>query len=355
MATISFWARSTSSTANASTLVVGSQPATQISFTNDNPNVAGADTSGDLVLESTGGAIDPDTWVIINGVSYTFTYDLVGTFPVNDGKVPDALEGRQVAVIQTAVGNFFFVLDGSGTRTLMNQVGNGNLKLDATVPNPPPVHVCFCAGTGIATPRGPRPVESLRPGDMILTEDGRAVQVAWVGMSAYSAAQLAADPALRPVRIPAHAIRPGLPERDLDLSPQHRIVLEGAACELLFGLPRVFVAARHLLGTIAHVPEEVEDVRYLHVLLEDHEIILGNGLPSESFQPARRMIELMTGRTRASLMATLDALGAQAMLTRPDALPTLKSYEAQALLRHFARPLPVPVAPLDPPVIRAAH
>ena len=179
------------------------------------------------------------------------------------------------------------------------------------------------AGTEIATPSGLRRVETLRPGDAVLTEDSRAVQIAWVGISSFSTAQLARDVSLRPVRIPAHGFGSGLPVRDLDLSPQHRIAIEGAACELLFGLPRAFVVARHLLGTIAHTPEVEDGVQYVHLLLDSHDIVVGNGLPSESFQPARRMLELMTGENRDRLMAALDVLGADAMLTRPDALPTL--------------------------------
>lgn len=315
--------------------------------------------SGDLFLEQVpdnGDAdsfpnFDPDTQVILNdGTPANFSVLLIGKLPVS-GKVPDPLEGKTVILIKIDANGdgilnasdpqYFFVADGSGTLTLMsNGWGGGSLTLLAVDDTPPPDPVCFRAGTAIATPSGARAVETLRPGDMVLTDDGRAVQLVWVGRSHYTAAQLAANPALRPVRIPAHAIRPGMPERDLDLSPQHRIVIDGAGCELMFGQPRVLVVANHLVGTLAHVVEDVASVTYVHLLLEEHEILPGNGLPSESFQPARRMVEQMAGGAQAALMATLDALGAEAMLTRPDALPTLRSPEARVLMEWLSQTPP---------------
>ena len=290
---------------------------------------------------------DPDTQVIINNQTYNFAVIKSGTLPV--ASVPPELQGKIVYVIKIDFDQdgdlegkgdlqLFFTTDPAGTPENMAQIGNGALTLGSVdfVPDPEPV--CFSAGTGIATPSGSRPVETLRPGDLVLTEGGRAVQVVWVGLSHFSAAQLAENPAVRPIRIPAHAVRPGCPERDLDLSPQHRIVLDGPACELLFGLPRVFVVANHLVGTLAEVVEDAEGVTYVHLLLEEHEILLGNGLPSESFQPARRVIEGMTGPARAALDATLAVLGAEAMLSRPDALPTLRSPEARVLLHRLVRP-----------------
>lgn len=235
---------------------------------------------------------------------------------------------------------YFFTLDGSvGDPVIVGGWGNGACQLDNVVTTPPPTPIpCFCAGTDIATPTGLCRVETLRPGDSVLTEDGRAVQIAWVGHSDYTAAQLARDPALRPVRVPANAFGPGLPVRDLDLSPQNRIVVEGAACELLFGMPRAFVIARHLLGSIAHTPDTDDGVTYVHLLLDSHGIVVGNGLPSESFQPARRMLDIMTGDNLSRLNAALEVPGLDGMLTRPDALQTLSSREAKVLLGTMQPP-----------------
>jgi Hint domain len=133
------------------------------------------------------------------------------------------------------------------------------------------------------------------------------------------------------VCIPAHAFGTCVPSDDLFLSPQHRVVVAGENCELLFGRAEVFVAARHLLGSVARPADPGEDVHYHHLLLDRHEILLANDLACESFQPARRTIDPMTGENRAALEAVLATLGEAEMLARPDALPTLTAHEAQVL------------------------
>jgi len=340
MPTFSYWTRTTSSSANADTLVVvGSQPATQITFTTNNPLIPGADDTGDLTLESAGGAADPDTWVVINGQTYSFTYDIVGNFPQtgqqNDGKVPVALRGKQIAVIQTSVGNYFFVLDGSGTQTLMNAVGNGNLRLQGENGNPPPIYVCFCSGTLIATPSGSRTVETLVAGDLLLTASGESKQIIWIGATHVSLNAQRASARLCPVMIPAHAFGRGLPTDDLYVSPQHRVLIEGPACELFFGEPAVLVAAKYLVDTFAELAAPVADLQYFHILMADHDMLLSNGLPTESFQPARRTMDVMGADARQMLEAVIATLGEEALLSRKDSFLSLRQSEAEVLLNSL--------------------
>lgn len=336
MPTFSYWTRTTSSSANADTLVVGSDAATQITFTTDDPGIGGVDDTGDLTLDANGGLNDPNTWVVIDGTTYSFTYDTVGNFPSpgdpNDNKVPPTLHGELVGVIRTSVGNFFFVLDGSGTQTLMDQIGNGNLRLQNEDLDPPPVYVCFCTGSRIGTPSGARAVETLVAGDMVVNDRGEPVQIIWTGSTRISLAEMRRNPNHAPIRIPAGAFGPLLPDADLLVSPQHRIVLGGFAVELLFCTERVLAAAKHLVGTFAEISAPQTDVEYFHILTEKHEIIVSNGLPTESFQPARRSIDVMGAEAREVLVKVLDVLGRNDMLTRKDALPSLKAYEIKTLV-----------------------
>lgn len=332
MAIFSFWAKTTSSTANAATLVAGNANAVQISFSNDNPNLPGPDQAGDLVLESNNGAQDPDTWVIVGGVTHRFTYDIVGTFPV-DNKVPAALQGKAVAVVRLDNGtNYFFVIDGSGTQALMNQVGNGNIRLNAPIDNPPPHHVCFCAGTLIATPSGSREVQSLVAGDRVLTASGEAKQVIWIGATRVSREAQRADLRLCPVVIRAHAFGHGRPSADLHVSPQHRVLIEGPVCELFFGEPAVLVAAKFLVDIFAETSAPEAELQYFHILLADHDILLSNDLPTESFQPARRTMDVMGAEARGMLEAVLATLGEEALLSRKDSFLSLRQSEAEVLL-----------------------
>ena len=360
-----FYARGDSNSAQNAAINVrntGQVPVTSIQFT------SGA--GGDLILDyvpdgadaNTIPEFDPDTQVIINGVARNFAFVKSGN--LDPARTDPPLENALVYVIKVDMNGdgdmndagdtqFFFTTLPSVTPAIMaNNIQNGACPLSNLDISPPPSPVCFCSGTDIATPNGLRRVETLRSGDSVLTEDGRTAQIAWVGLSTYSTKALARDPSLRPVRIPANAFGHGLPVLDLDVSPQHRIVVDGAECELLFGTPRSFVIARHLLGTIAHTPEIEGSVTYVHLLLDTHEIVVSNGLPSESFQPARRMLELMTGESRDRLNAALEVLGAEAMLTRPDALQTLSSREARVFLEAVK---PADMAPTPGSSLSAGH
>lgn len=290
---------------------------------------------------------DPDTQIIINGITYNFALMKTGTLPVSS--VPPALQGDLVYVIKIDYDRdgdlegkgdlqLFFTISPDGTATNMAAIGNGALTLGNVVQNPPPGPVCFCTGTMIATPSGQRAVETLVAGDMVLNDLGEAHQIMWIGRSRIGLAALRSNSDMNPVRIPANAFGPSLPKADLLVSPQHRIVLDGPAAELLFGAARVLAAAKHLVGTFAEAVTSDVDVDYFHILTEAHEILLANGLPTESFQPARRMIDVMTPETRALLEQTLEVLGRDDMLSRQDAMMSLKSHEARTLAAMMQGP-----------------
>lgn len=326
-------------------------------------------TSGDLLLDwvvddadaDNLPEFDPDTTVLFNGVERQFAVLLTGDLPLGSPRVPNSLEGKTVVLIKVDTDGdgvledtdrqYFFVADGSGTLQLMQDFNNGSIALiPSSVDNSPgPTAVCFCSGSDIATPSGPRKVETLAAGDMVLTDGGEARQVIWVGCSRQTQESLLRHPNLRPGVIPAGALSPGLPLADLHLSPQHRIVMQGPTCELLFGTDTVLVAVKFLVGTLADVAPVTGPVDYFHILLEDHDMLVSNGLPTESFQPARRTIDVMDDVTRSTLEGVLGALGAEEMLTRKDHYQSLKQPEAQVLLDRICRQTPqfdsAPVGP----------
>jgi len=348
---VSYAARETSSTAAANELVLGGglAPATTITFHSDNPDTP-ADENGDLILETNAGGPDPDTWIEYNGQIFTFTFTVVGSFTVGDTKIPPELWGKQVAKIVLSDGTIlFFILDGTGTIALLDLLPNGRTSLTNITTTPPPTAICFCAGTEILTPAGPRKVESLRAGDTVLNDRGEARQLVWAGLSRFGAGDMLASPNLWPIRIPKDAIGPGLPMADLHVSPQHRIVLEGTEVEFMLGDRRVLAAAKHLVGSLAETVKPEAEVDYYHLLLEDHEILVANGLPCESFQPARRTIDVMSEESRVHLVEVLKALGEERMLSRKDALPGLDRSEATVLAHLIARRTKAPAMPLANP------
>ena len=66
--------------------------------------------------------------------------------------------------------------------------------------------ICFTPGTRIATPTGPRLIQTLQPGDLVLTKDDGPQPVIWTGERRMSGARLYAMPHLRPIRFRAGSL-----------------------------------------------------------------------------------------------------------------------------------------------------
>ncbi|GAB4073208.1 Hint domain-containing protein [Ancylobacter sonchi] len=133
--------------------------------------------------------------------------------------------------------------------------------------------VCFLSGTMIATPDGERPVESLAIGDLVLTNDGRAVPVKWVGRQAM--ARMFANPLTHyPICIAAGALSENIPVSNLFVSPDHALFIDG-----------VLVQAGALVNgtTVTRVARPEEHFTYYHIELEDHSLILAEGVAVETF------------------------------------------------------------------------
>lgn len=145
--------------------------------------------------------------------------------------------------------------------------------------------ICFLPGTRIETARGPRPVETLVPGDKVMTRDNGKQPVIWRGETQLTGAELYLYPHLRPVRVCAGALAPNGPESDLLVSPGHRLLIKGATA--LFNIDQVLAAAGDLLdGRGIRRDFTLSTVTYVHLMLPRHEIIRANGLECESFHPA---------------------------------------------------------------------
>ncbi|EYD71849.1 Hint domain-containing protein [Limimaricola hongkongensis] len=144
---------------------------------------------------------------------------------------------------------------------------------------------CFTPGTVVATPRGERLVEELREGDRIITRDNGIQEIRWVGHKEVGPAQFLTSPHLKPVMIRAGALGGGLPERDMMVSPNHRVLLSGARAQLCFGDSEVLAAAKHLVGSKGIHEIDVMRTSYIHFMFDRHEVVLSNGAWTESFQP----------------------------------------------------------------------
>lgn len=154
---------------------------------------------------------------------------------------------------------------------------------------------CFTPGVLIDTPAGKRPVEDLRVGDRVLTMDHGAQTIRWIGRRS-----VAGQGDFAPIRFMAGALDNS---RAFSVSPQHRMLLQGWRAELLFGEAEVLVAAKHLINgdTICRAP--CDEVTYLHLCFDRHEVIFAEDMATESFHPG----DYVMSQDR-DLMAELTAL-----------------------------------------------
>lgn len=190
---------------------------------------------------------------------------------------------------------------------------------------------CFTPGTLITTPQGPRRIEDLQPGDLVLTRDSGFQEICWAGRRDLGLADLLVNPALRPVRIAKGALGAGLPQRDMLVSPQHRMLIEGARAELLFGEREVLVAALHLVGQPGIEQVTPRRVSYIHVMCSQHEIVQAEGAWTESFQPGIGTLDAMDCGQRTEVLMLFPELADPAHPYRA-ARATLKAHEARVLL-----------------------
>ncbi|MBN8927094.1 MAG: hypothetical protein BGO51_05635 [Rhodospirillales bacterium 69-11] len=136
--------------------------------------------------------------------------------------------------------------------------------------------VCYARGSHIATPTGEVRVEALAAGDEVLVLEGDSLvphTVRWVGERRLDVQAHPRPSAVAPVRICRSAFAQDVPHRDLVLSPDHAVLLDGR-----------LIPVRRLINHDTIVQDmAAETVDYFHVELDRHAILLAEGLPAESY------------------------------------------------------------------------
>lgn len=193
---------------------------------------------------------------------------------------------------------------------------------------------CFTPGTLIATPRGEIAVEALQVGDRVITRDSGVQQIRWIGARPMTEAEFRAAPHLRPVMIRAGSLGHGLPEQDMMVSPNHRILVANDRTSLYFDEHEVLVAAKHLIGTGGVSPVMQAATSYIHFMCDRHEVVLSNGAWTETFQPGDQTLKGMGLAQRDEIYEIFPALRQTTGLAAYGAArKTLKRHEAALLLR----------------------
>jgi len=193
---------------------------------------------------------------------------------------------------------------------------------------------CFTPGTMIATPRGEVPVETLRAGDRVITRDNGLQEIRWVGARELGWRDLNLAPHLKPVLVRQGSLGNGLPERDMMVSPNHRLLVANDRTALYFDEHEVLVAAKHLVAANGVQQIDSMGTTYIHFMFDRHEVVLSNGAWTESFQPGDQTLKGMGNAQRSEIYDLFPDLKTDAGLeTYGSARRTLKRHEAVLLAR----------------------
>ncbi len=235
----------------------------------------------------------------IMGVSLTVTY--------TDGST----QATNALMYQDDAGNMFLVNSTMGASVDLNSgswpqiqsidvTSVTNTNFGAFVQSSFQAFVCFTSGTLIMTDQGERPVDDLVEGDLVLTMDRGYQPIRWIGSS-----KVPATGDLAPILIRKGALGN---DRDLRVSPQHRMLLQGWQAEMLFGEEQVLATAKSLVNDHSILRDEGGEVEYFHMLFDTHEIIYAEGAPSESFHPGEQGWKALDQATRDEILTLFPEL-----------------------------------------------
>jgi hypothetical protein len=287
----------------------------------DDSNGVDDATFGDLT--HTGGADEPDqdvTASTVSGINATDTIDLRYKYTVTGS---DGSSGTIHFIATNGAANYgpYFVsdfpLDPSVTYTFGTFNTDGAAPYASLVP-------CFTSGTWIETSKGLRVIDNLVEGDLIQTRDNGMQPLRWIGFSNVRATGLNA-----PIHIAQGALGNS---KGLLVSPNHRILITAATADMYFGANEVLVASKLLLGNDGISKRTGGQVTYAHILFDQHEVVVANGTPSESFFPGQEALGTLSQPSRDEVLRLFPELRASVPVKfQKTARMCLNRYEATML------------------------
>lgn len=138
-----------------------------------------------------------------------------------------------------------------------------------------PHSLCFAKGTLIRVPAGEVAVEKLTNNHEVVTENGTAVKVKWIGRQTMWR-MFSGVKALNMVRFEAGALGNGLPETELTVTGGHGMIVDGYVVNASALVNETSITQI----PIAQLPERFT---VYHVETENHDVILANGAAAETF------------------------------------------------------------------------
>jgi hypothetical protein len=135
--------------------------------------------------------------------------------------------------------------------------------------------VCYLRGTRIRTPEGECRIEDLKIGDPVVTFSGESKPIKWIGRQRFEKSSDHWPTDFEPIRISRFALDERTPHRDLYVSPNHAVYIDG-----------VLIPAKYLINGLnitQCAPEGTDVIDYLHIELFGHDVIYAEGATAETF------------------------------------------------------------------------
>jgi hypothetical protein len=236
-------------------------------------SVTGAVGSGETIaFTGTGGTLSlaaPGSFAgAITGFTGGDRIDLTSLAFVDGGTASlDAVTG--ILTVTEGAGTFTRHLIGDFTGQFFHLADDGHGGTMITEDDVP----CYCRGTRILTADGEVPVENLRIGHYIVTAEGESLPLKWIGRRSYRDWLAVGNADVQPICFRAGSIADGVPARDLNVSPEHAMYLDG-----------MLVPAHHLVNGVSIVKiEGLEEIEYFHLEFDRHVVVFAEGAAAESF------------------------------------------------------------------------
>jgi len=297
---------------DSSLLIAADSVQTEVVALNDSTNLF---PTGTRTLDVLANDID-------NGNTLTITQ--VNGQSVVVGSMVTLSSGQTVTL--NADGTLEIVGDGDTEDFAFTYTVDGGTSTDVAFVNVSSIP-CFVAGTLILTPDGEVPVETLSPGDLVITQDEGAQPVRWIGQRRVEAVENFAPIHIRGGTFGSH--------NDLLVSPQHRVLIHDSLAELLFGEAEVLVKAKDLVNDSTVTRRTGGTVAYVHILFDRHQVVFSEGLATESFLPGPQTTKSFERDIVEEICAIFPEIDPDTGDGySPAVRRTLRQYEAQVLLSN---------------------
>ncbi len=189
--------------------------------------------------------------------------------------------------------------------------------------------VCFTSDNMIETDTGEVRASDLKIGMMIKTINGVSQPLKWIYRRCVTPEDMKKYPQLRPISFAPNSLGKSIPNKEMKLSPQHKLLITSPINQMYFEHSSLLVAAKHLVNnTTITIDKSDEGIEYIHLLLDRHEVIYADGTEAESFNPGAWALGIMEAEAKMELDLLFPELRSSDTLHNFSTYPTVKAHEA---------------------------